>query len=135
MSTQAERATAISHASEALGDPADFFETHTVKGKPATAPGIAGAFGRTVEAEQEEKTSQVFARDLIAVAEWIVAGSPVPLSGARERLRSALTEQANETDSEIIEYRPGSLVDPTDFVNGRIDLDYLARAVINLGVD
>lgn len=91
MSTQAERATAISHASEALGDPADFFETHTVKGKPAQAPGIAGAFGRTVEAEQEERTSQVFARDLVAVADFIVSGSAAEHTELGEE-----EEQSNE---------------------------------------
>lgn len=76
MSQQDERIAAVQAASVALGDPADYFETHETTGKPETAEGIVGAFGGTKPAEQTSVTSQVFARDLLAVAEWIAAGSP-----------------------------------------------------------
>lgn len=75
MSQQDERIAAVQAASVALGDPADYFETTEVKGKAETAEGIVGAFGGTKPAEQRSTTSQVFARDLIAVAEWIAGGA------------------------------------------------------------
>lgn len=73
-----DRIAAVQAASVALGDPSDYFETTETKGKAETAEGIVGAFGGTKPAEQTVTTTQVFARDLIAVAEWIVAGSPAP---------------------------------------------------------
>lgn len=72
----AERIAAVNAASDALGDPADFFESTETTGRAETAEGIVGAFGGTKPAEQRSTTTQVFARDLLAVAEWIAAGSP-----------------------------------------------------------
>ena len=72
----AKRIAAVNAASDALGDPADFFETHETTGKPETAEGLAGAFGGTKPAGKTSTTTQVFARDLLAVAEWIAAGPP-----------------------------------------------------------
>ena len=71
----AKRIAAVNAASDALGDPADFFETHETTGKPETAEGLAGAFGKTNPSGTTSETRQVFARDLIAVAEWIVSAA------------------------------------------------------------
>lgn len=67
----ANRVTALNHAAEVLGEPTKYRSTHTRKGEPQSANGIAGAIGATKPGDSSTLDSNDYADSLLTLARYI----------------------------------------------------------------